>query len=544
MNIANRLVDALPRSGGGAVANGSLRRLEGASLLWNAGEQVYLVGLVVFAFRTGGAGLVAVLGILQSAPSVIGLPILLNRTGGVRAERLLGVLVGTRALSIGFAAVVLAAGLPTWLVLIAAGSDALAASLVRPTRAVLAPRLARTTDELVASNVSISTGRSVAGIVGPGLAALLLATRDPTATLGLGAVLFTAAFLVSVRVRAIAPLPRPASGSHLTAEGSLAALRGHSHARAIIAVLLGQQVVRGMLPVVLVSLAVELLGSGDEGYGILNAAIGVGSLIGGGVALVLVPRLGLAASFVTSVIFLGLGLIVPGLAPIAAPVVIALAVSGLGKATLEVTGVTLLQRTVPVHLRRSVFGAFETLATVSLMAGAIVAALLVQFLGPAVATLVAGVLPIAVALVAWPALRSADHAATIPERETRLLRDVPMLRPLGLCTMEELASGVRRETVEPGTEVVRQGDRGDQFYVIERGQLEVLVDGRPVRVLGAGESFGEIALIREVPRTATVRAVDRSQLAAIGREQFLAAVMGGDESAAMAEEVIRGHLGA
>jgi CRP-like cAMP-binding protein len=110
--------------------------------------------------------------------------------------------------------------------------------------------------------------------------------------------------------------------------------------------------------------------------------------------------------------------------------------------------------------------------------------------------------------------------------------------------MEELASGIRKEVVEPGTDVVRQGERGDTFYVIEGGRLEVLVDGRPVRVIGAGESFGEVALIRDVARTATVRAVEPSQLAVIGREQFLAAVMGGDESAAMAEEVIRGHLGA
>ena len=543
MTGANQLTRAV-RQGFGAVTNGSLRRLEVASLLWNAGEQVYLVGLIVFAFRTGGAGLVALLGIGQTAPSVAALPVLLRLTASWRAERLLGALVAVRAVSIGGATLVLATGSPSWLVLLAAGVDALAASLVRSTRSVLAPRLARSTAELVASNVSISTGRSAAGIVGPGLAAILLATHDVTATLAVGAGLFASAFAISVGVRAAAPLPRPAGSSLPSTERWIDSLRPLRHARAIVAVLVGQQLVRGMLPIVLVALAVELLRSGDEGYGILNAAIGVGGLVGGGVTLALVRRVGLAGTFLAGVTLLGLGLMMPGLAPIAGPAVIALGVSGLGKAVLEVSGITLLQRTVPVGLRRPVFGALETAAAVSLTTGAIAGALLVQVVGPATTAIFAGALPISIALVVWPLLRSADAVASVPEHETSLLRAVPMLRPLGLCTMEELAAGVRMERVAPGTEVVRQGDNGDTFYVIEGGRLEVMVDGRPVRIIGAGESFGEIALIRDVARTATVRAVEPSLLAVIGREQFLAAVMGGDESAAMAEEVIRGHLGA
>jgi Cyclic nucleotide-binding domain len=543
VSVASRYARSLIARPGSLVANGSMRRLEIASLLWNAGEQVYLVGLIVFAFRVGGPALVALVGILQSAPSAVAVPLLLRATGGIRTERLLRILVATRAVAILAATVLLAAGAPSWLILLAAVADSLAASLVRSTRSVLAPRLARSTEELVSSNVSISTGRSVAVLVGPLIAALLLTSRDVTATFALGSGLLALAFVVALGVHAAAPLPMPGEPRSAASSGSLASLRRLDHARAIMVVLIGQQLVRGMLPVLLVSLAAEIFRSGDQGFAVLNAAIGAGGLLGGFAAFLLVRRVRLAGSFVAGVLLFGTGFVVPGVAPLALAGILALGASGVGKAILEVTGITLLQRTVPFRQRRGVFGILETLATVSLAGGAVVGAVLVQAAGPTVATLLAGLLPVVLAIASWPILRGADAAMTMPEREIRLIRDVPMLRPLALCTVEELASGVRRETVAAGTDVVRQGDPGTTFYVIESGRLEVVVDGQRVRTLRIGDSFGEIALIRDVPRTATVRATETSELAVIDREQFLAAVLGRGDSASAAEAVIRQHLG-
>jgi CRP-like cAMP-binding protein len=118
-----------------------------------------------------------------------------------------------------------------------------------------------------------------------------------------------------------------------------------------------------------------------------------------------------------------------------------------------------------------------------------------------------------------------------------------MLRPLALCTTEEIASEVQTLEVPAGDDVVRQGDPGESFYVIEAGELEAVVDGQPVRTLRSGDSFGEIALIRDIPRTATVRAVTPAVLTVIERDHFLAAVMGRRDAAAAAEAVVRGHLG-
>src|SRR5262249_12879512 len=159
---------------------------------------------------------VAALGIVQAAPSVFLLPLVLRATRSIRGERLLTFLVAIRTLAIGLAAVVMATGAPGWIVFLAAAIDAIAATAARATRprpaprarAALAPRLARTTEELVASNVSISTGRSVAGLVGPALAAVLIVVRDVTSTLVVGAGLLGLALLAATTIRAAAPLPR------------------------------------------------------------------------------------------------------------------------------------------------------------------------------------------------------------------------------------------------------------------------------------------------------------------------------------------------
>jgi MFS family permease len=315
--------------------------------------------------------------------------------------------------------------------------------------------------------------------------------------------------------------------------------------RAVVAVLAGQQAVRGMMPVLLVSFAVEVLRAGDPGVGILNAATGAGGLLGGAIALVVAHRSRLPAAFAAGTAVWGVALVVPGLLPMLVATVLALVVGGMGRAVVEVTGVTLLQRAIPVGQRRRVFAVVESIVTLAMAVGAVVGAGLVALAGPGGALVVAGGLVVVLAVVTWPIVRIADARMPVPEADIRLLRSVPMFRPLSLSTTEEIAAAVRHVEVAAGTDVVRQGEHGDRFYIIESGRLEVIVDGSPILgELGPGESFGEIALIRDVPRTATVRAIATSRLSAIDRGNFLAAVSGRQDAAAAAEEVIRGRLGA
>ena len=298
-----------------------------------------------------------------------------------------------------------------------------------------------------------------------------------------------------------------------------------------------------MLPVLLVALAVDVLAAGDGAVGLLNAALGLGGLVGGAAALTIVSRYRLAGALAIALLLWGVGVAAAGSRPLLAVAVLGLIGAGAGRAILEVAAVTLLQRTIPVSRRASVFGTFEVIVSASVAAGAIFGAFLVAAVGPQLGLAVTGTISVVAALVSWPQVRHADDGAHLQEREIRLLRGVPMLRPLPLCTTEELAMDLRRQTVEAGTEIIHQGDPGDVFYILEAGHAEVEVDGSVVRTLGAGEGFGEIALLNDSPRTATVRAVEPSTLVAMRRELFLSAVMARPEASLAAQEVIRGYLG-
>jgi len=131
----------------------------------------------------------------------------------------------------------------------------------------------------------------------------------------------------------------------------------------------------------------------------------------------------------------------------------------------------------------------------------------------------------------------------IAER-TALLRAHPIFRPLAEGTLEQLARALERIDAVAGAEVIRQGDDGDRVYLVVSGDLAVDVDGRPAEHLGPGDVFGEIALLRNVPRTATVRAAAAAEILTLGRDDFLAAVTGHATSAAEADMVVATRLAA
>jgi MFS family permease len=299
-----------------------------------------------------------------------------------------------------------------------------------------------------------------------------------------------------------------------------------------------------MLTVLVATTAIDLLAAGDGAVGVLNAAIGLGGLAGSVLAIAFIGRLGLAGAFALSVALWGIGLGAPAVAPMVVVAVGAFALSGAGKALIEVTGASLLQRTIPAADRSAVLSVLESLVTGALAAGAVAASLLVEGLGPRGALLAAGGLTVAVVAVSLPGLRRVEDRVVVPERELRILRGVPFFRPLQLTTLEDLASTLETIRVTAGTEVVRQGKPGDRFFIVEAGNFETTIDGVPVRALGPGDSFGEIALLRDVPRTATVRAVGDATLVTLAREDFLRAVTGHVEAVEAAEAVVRArHTG-
>jgi hypothetical protein len=270
----------------------------------------------------------------------------------------------------------------------------------------------------------------------------------------------------------------------------------------------------------------------------------VGALAGTLVALALVGRRRLAGDFGLGIVLWGIPLVAIGIWPSTALALAMLAVLGLGNTLVDVAGLTLLQRAVPQEVLARVFGVLESLLLSTNGFGAILAPLLISGLGIRGALIATGsFLPVLAALY-WRRLAEIDASARLPGIELELLRSVPIFAPLPEPTLERLSSQLVRVAVPAATAVIRQGDRGDRFYVVSEGEVDVASDGQTVAVLGPGDYFGEIALLRDVPRTATVTTRTPCVLYALEREDFLSAVTGHGPSARAADAVVGARLGA
>jgi hypothetical protein len=220
-----------------------------------------------------------------------------------------------------------------------------------------------------------------------------------------------------------------------------------------------------------------------------------------------------------------------------------LGVLGLGLTLIEVAGQTLLQRLAADEVLARAFGVVETLYWLLNATGAILAPALAAALGVRGALIIAGaLLPVAV-LPRWATLRGMESSAPAPERELLTLRRTELLAPLPLTVLENLAREVAPVCVRAGDVVTREGERGERFYVIVEGRFDVDEHGLERRGLGPGDFFGEIALLRDVPRTATVTARSDVVLYALDRDAFISAVTGFGPSLSAAEAVIGMRLG-
>jgi MFS family permease len=316
------------------------------------------------------------------------------------------------------------------------------------------------------------------------------------------------------------------------------------HRPGAIALLVGlasQVVTRGLMTTLITAASFNLLGLGEPGVGTLSAAWGLGGLLGALAAVGLASRQKLGPAFALSLVLWGFPLAVIGLIPVPIVAFAALFVSGAGNATLDVSGFTLLQRTVPSADRMAVFVLLEAIVGLGLGFGSILAPILLTTLGDRGALAVAGaILPIA-AVATWGRIHRVDEDAVVPTEELAILRSAPMFERLPMTALERLAESMRSETFAPDSDVVREGEKGDAYLIIASGRVEVSVAGHRVAELGPGKAFGEIALLRGVPRTATVRTIDPSTIYTIACSDFHEAISG-PTSAAIANRVAAEHL--
>jgi MFS family permease len=522
--------------------NPGLRRIE---LAWAAsilGTWAYGIAVVVYAYEQGGATAVGVVGLARWVAAAIASPF--AAILGDRYDRR-WVMAGSdiaRAVLIAGAALAVFADAPPIVIYVIAGGVSVVATAFRPAEAALIPSLARTPEELTAANVAASTIESVGIFGGPAIGGLLLAAAGTGVVfLVTGGAMLWSAFLIA-RIRPGIEVEDSGEREPVSVlDELLAGFRAIAHERRtrfLVGLFSAQTFVDGMLSVLIVVIALKLLDTGQAGVGFLNSAVGVGGLLGALAAAALVGRRRQAADFGLGIFIWGVPIALVAIWPNQAFVLVLLAVVGIGNTIVDVSGMTLLQRSAPDDVLARVFGVLESVLLLAGALGAVAAPLLLNWLGTRGALIVAGSLLPLVVIPAWPRLNAIDRAAEVPVERLELLRANPIFAPLPASTLEQLAHALEELPASAGEEIVRQGEPGDRFYLIKHGGFDVYIDGEPVQSLDTGDSFGEIALLRNVPRTATVRARTEAVLYALDRRHFLAAVTGFGPSLSAAEGII------
>jgi MFS family permease len=508
-------------------------------------EWAFTVGIGLVAYAEGGAVAVGIVGFVRLLPAAVLAPVVGAYADRVPRERVLIASSLVRGTSTVCAAAVLIAGGPVLLVYGLAVISTVAFTPFRAAHSALLPSLCRTPEELTMANVVRGALDSLSVIVGSLLAALLVALVDVAAVLAFAgaSALVSAALLVGLRYERI-PVPAPAS-PRLAAQvrDGMAAVGAHAGLADVVGLVVLQAAIRGLFNVFVVVVAIDLLQGPESDVGVLTGALGIGALAGSVACGLLVGSRAMARWLGLAVVLWGAPLAVMGLVELRVVALVAAATIGVGNALVDVSAFTLIARLAPNDVLARVFGVLESLGALAVGIGALVAPALIALLGAPRALVVAGLVAPVVCALRWRRLRAIDRAVAVRTDDIALLRQVPMLRPLPVPVLEQLAIGLVPRQVGKGEAVFEAGDDGDVFYVVRSGSVEVLDGDRRVRDLGAGEGFGELALLGSTPRTMTVRAASDVELRAIPSHLFLPAVTSMAGARAAAEATSRGYLG-
>ncbi len=525
--------------------NRSLRRLQ---LAWAGsiiGTWAYSVALVVFAYHAGGASAVGLVNLIRWLPAAFASP--LTSVLGDRYPRVAVMLAtdATRAAALGGMTACVLLDAPVGAVYALAAAVGVISTAFQPAQAALLPALAETPEELTAANVSSSTIEALGYCAGPALGGVLLAVSSTWVVFAVTAGTFVwSALQLTGLLRSDEP-PLRTEHRSLAHEAVLGfrTIARDRRLQLVIGLYSAQTLVVGAMSVLLAVSALELLKLGSGGVGYLTAAVGVGGLLGSVLSLMLVGQHRLAGTFGLAVAGVGAPMVFIAPHPATAVALVAFALIGVSNIVVDVAGCTILQRTTPAEVLARVFGVLHSLFFATFAIGAIVAPRLIDVMGVRWALVSVGAfLPVLTIATRIPLVRL-DESTVDRTGEVELLEAIPIFTPLSPPVLEGLASRLETVRAAAGETIVRQGEPGDRFYVIASGEVEVSVDGRPQAAQGRGDHFGEIALLRDVPRTATVTARTDAELLALGRDDFVSAVTGHAASAEAAEAVVGARLG-
>jgi CRP-like cAMP-binding protein len=528
---------------GAVFRNRDLRRVELAFVGFNSAEWGVWIAMLVYAYEQGGATTAGIVAAIQLVPAGLVAPFGSALADRYPPVRMLVFGYVAQAAAMGATAIVLLVADMPYLAYALAAVAATAVTITRPTQSALVPALARSPDELTATNVVSGWIESLSVLLAPALTGVILGFSGPGTVFAVMAVVALGSGVLVAGVHGpgatrVAGDARPLE--EITA--GFRVLKEEPGPRLLVGLLAAQFVAIGALDVLYVVLAIGVLELGQSGAGYLNAAFGAGGVLGIGVTVLLVGRRRLLGPLVAGVAAWCAALAVLGAWPTKLSAFVLLAAAGAARSLVDVAGRTLLQRTARPEVLARVFGVLEGLTMAALAIGSLLTPALVAIAGAKAALLgLAVLLPLALAAFGRQ-LRDVDRRANVPVVEISLLRTVPIFSPLGAPELEALARSLEPVEAPAGAAVVREGDPGDLFYAIAGGELEVTQKGRSLRRLGRGDVFGEIALLQEIPRTATVTALSPAHLYSLEKEPFLAAVTGHPQSAREATTLVRDRL--
>jgi predicted MFS family arabinose efflux permease len=437
--------------------------------------------------------------------------------------------------------------------------------------AALLPKLVSRPEELTAANGTASTIESLAFFVGPALGGILITALSVPSVLVFNAATFVWSAAIVSRIRVpqqpdvaavgadpihgadgvradveadAGPSGQAGAGADPDEGGflaeSMAGFAVIAHNRDLLLVTLvycAQTIVAGASIVFSVEIAVQMTDFGPKGVGYLDSVLGIGAVLGGLVAIGRASARKLATDFGVGVIFWALPLLLAAIWPELWAAFLAMFIIGFANPIVDVNASTIIQRLADDSVMGRVFGALETGLITAMALGSVAMPVMVHLWGLRWSLTVLALFITIIVMPAMVRLRQLDKTLGEPEG-LAVLRRVPLFSPLEPKSLELVAQQLGRREVPAGDVIIAEGESGDRFYVLESGRVTATFAGEVLSTAGPGDPFGEIALLRDVPRTATVTADEDCVLLYLERDDFLSAVTGDSEVSGRADDLI------
>jgi len=532
--VSTRL-DAIRR----VAADPQLARVEWSLVGFTLAESATWLAMLIWAFERGGVGEAGIVATATLTLAVVTAPFAAYAGDRFQPDRALWWGYGAQTIAMASTAVSMWAGW-TAATYVFAGATVAVITFTRPVVGALLPLIARRPADLVDSNVLVGIIKNAGSGLGPLLAALLLLLNGPATVFAVSAVMVGAGAALTMNLRVTSSVVVATNAGSLWAEitGGLVAVRKDRSIRSVIIVLFIGWLAIGIIDVTLVSFAETKLEPGGTSAGLLATAVGLGGVLGLFAVAHSINGAKLARYLVISSALMGVPLVAMAAVDSLLPSLLLLGAAGAGVGVVAVIGSVALQRRSPQQVLTRVFGVTESFNMLAMAIGAALGSFLLNAQEFGDATLALGLAITALALLATAlfVLQGADVEPPSPEIFDRLIAD-PLFAPLDVRALERLAAGAEPILRPAGSTLIRSGDVGDSYYLVVTGMLAVHTDSGDLVELGPGMSCGEVALLDDIPRTATVICVTDAELLAVSRDDFLEAVTGHPHSMERARDV-------